>query len=79
MQSAYPVYFYMHRINAISVEISGDRVSLSERMNKVINMYLISTSFTTSLHMTHSHSFLQNMILDFDLSSIQDRSKIVFC
>ena len=46
VQSAYPVSFYMQRINAISVEISGDRVSLNERMNKGLNMHLISTSFT---------------------------------
>ena len=43
VQSAYPVSFYMHRINAISVEISGDRVSLNERMNQVLNVYLVST------------------------------------
>ena len=41
VQSAYPVSFYMHRINAISVEISGDRVSLNERMNQVLNVYLV--------------------------------------
>ena len=38
VQSAYPVSFYMHRINAISVEISGDILSLNERMNKVLNI-----------------------------------------
>ena len=45
VQSAYPVSFYMRRINAISLEISGDRVSLHERMHKVLNMYFEGKNF----------------------------------
>ena len=73
VQSAYPVCLYMHRINAISVAISGDRVCWNERMNKAWNIYVVSISFTSI------YSLLQNMIFYLDPSSIQDRSKIMFC
>ena len=41
VQSAYPVSFYMHDINAILVDISGDIVSLNERMKYYFGLNIV--------------------------------------